>query len=138
MGSVSKYFTKNETSEISLNVTAYDFSVDQSPVQKEEILNIHVCLMKKNTIKWCLNLCLIVLLCFIVLLPFSGSLDTKCISLDNELCLVRPTLIDLNSNVHNQRLRHYPFMVSLDRCDEVVILLMVCQVEYLFQIKQKM
>ena len=51
LGSVSKYFTKNETSEISLNVTAYDFSVDQSPVQKEEILNIHVCLMKKNTIK---------------------------------------------------------------------------------------
>ena len=79
-----------------------------------------------------------VIVFFIVLLPFSGSLDTKCISLDNELCLVRPTLIDLNSNVHNQRLRHYPFMVSLDRCDEVVILLRVCQVEYLFQIKQKM
>lgn len=75
---------------------------------------------------------------FIVLLRFSGSLDTKCISLDNEPCLVRPTLIDLNSNAHNQRLCHYPFMVSLDRCDEVVILLMICQVEYLFQIKQKM
>ena len=29
------------------------------------------------------------------LLSFSGSLATKCMSLNNEPCLVRPTLIDL-------------------------------------------
>ena len=37
---------------------------------------------------------------FIVLLSFSESLacnQTKCLSLNEESCMVRPTLIDLNS-----------------------------------------
>ena len=53
---------------------------------------------------------------FIVLLSFSESLafvvkvsdHTKCISLNNELCLAKPTFIDLNSN----ELHYYPHMVS--------------------------
>ena len=32
----------------------------------------------------------------IVLLSFSESLATKCVSLNNEPCMARPTLIDLN------------------------------------------
>ena len=38
---VSKAFTKDEQSEISLNGTVYNFSVDYSSVRKEDILNIH-------------------------------------------------------------------------------------------------
>ena len=34
---------------------------------------------------------------FIVLLRFSESLETKCMFLNDELCKVIPTLIDLNS-----------------------------------------
>ena len=49
---------------------------------------------------------------FIVLLNFSGSLVTKCVSLNNELCMSRPNLIDLNPI----ELNYYPFMVSLDKC----------------------
>ena len=49
---------------------------------------------------------------FIALLTFIGLLATKCISLYNEPCLARATLIDLNSN----DLHHYPFKVSLDKC----------------------
>ena len=58
---------------------------------------------------------------FIVVLSFSGSLAsatlffdrTRCIYLNNELCLAGPTLINLNSN----ELHYYPFMVSLGTCN---------------------
>ena len=54
LGSISKDFTKDEQSEISLNGTAYDFSVDHSSIEKEDILNIHQHLMvqiRQNNIK---------------------------------------------------------------------------------------
>ena len=43
---------------------------------------------------------------------FSESLATKCLSLNDEPCMVRSTLIDLNS----VELKYYPFMISLDKC----------------------
>ena len=43
MGRVSKDFRKDEMSEISLNGTVYDFSIDHSPMEKEDVLNIHKC-----------------------------------------------------------------------------------------------
>ena len=51
LGSVSKDFTKDEMSDISLNSTVYDFSVDDSAIWKEDILNGDEYLMKKNNIK---------------------------------------------------------------------------------------
>ena len=48
---------------------------------------------------------------FILLLSFSKSLATKCLSLNDEPCMVRPTLIDLN----HVELKYYPFMISLDK-----------------------
>ena len=48
---MSKDFTKDEQREISVNDTAYDFSVCHSSVEKEDILNIHEYLMVKNHIK---------------------------------------------------------------------------------------
>ena len=53
---------------------------------------------------------------FIILLSFSSSLardQAKCLSLNNKLCKVRPTLIDLNP----VELKYYPFMISLDKCN---------------------
>ena len=49
---------------------------------------------------------------FIVLLSFSGSLATNCVSLNNQLCTTRPTFIDLNPVEYNQGLHQYPFMVT--------------------------
>ena len=40
LGSVSQDFTKDEQSEISLNGTVYDFSVNHTSIKKEDILNI--------------------------------------------------------------------------------------------------
>ena len=49
---VSKEFTKDEISEISLNSTVYNFPVDQSAIEKEDMLkNIQEYLIKRNNIK---------------------------------------------------------------------------------------
>ena len=58
---------------------------------------------------------------FIVLLSFSSSLAciakvsdwTKCLSLNDEPCIVRPILIDFNPF----ELTYYPLMISLDKCN---------------------
>ena len=52
---------------------------------------------------------------FIVLLSFISSLaldQTKCLFLNDEPCMVRPALIDMNPN----ELKYYPFMISLNKC----------------------
>ena len=52
---------------------------------------------------------------FIVLLSFSESLasnQTKCLFLNDESDLVRPTLIDMNL----VELKYYPFIISLNKC----------------------
>ena len=50
LGIKSKDFGKDEQSEISLNGTVYDFSVDHSSTKKEGILNIHQYVIVKNNI----------------------------------------------------------------------------------------
>ena len=51
---------------------------------------------------------------FIVLLSsLAHAADlTKCLFLNNEPCMVRPTLINMNPN----ELKYYPFMISLNKC----------------------
>ena len=49
---------------------------------------------------------------FIVLLSFSESLATKCLFLNDEPCIIRPTLIDMNP----VEVKYYPFMISLNKC----------------------
>ena len=50
--SISKDFIKDEQSEISLNCTVYDFSVDHSSIKKEDIFKIHQYLTIKNNNVW--------------------------------------------------------------------------------------
>ena len=69
-----------------------------------------------------------------MLLSFVGSLAKKCVCLRNEPCMDRPAVIDLN----HIDLNYYPFMISLDRCDKVVMLLMTYLQTYVFPVKQKM
>ena len=45
---------------------------------------------------------------FIVLLTFSEYLATKCVSLYDEPCMIKPALIDLNP----VEFKCYPFMIS--------------------------
>ena len=46
-------------------------------------------------------------------MTFSKSLTTKCRSLNNEPCMTRPILINLNP----VELTYYLFIVSLDKCN---------------------
>ena len=45
---------------------------------------------------------------------FTASLPTKYVSLNNGLCMNRPTIIDLNP----VELEYYPFMIRLGKCNE--------------------
>ena len=52
---------------------------------------------------------------FILLLGFSGPLAcnrTKCLFLNDEVCMIKPTLINLNP----VELKYCLFMISLDKC----------------------
>ena len=46
----------------------------------------------------------------------NGSNHKKCISLSNEKCVSKPTLINLYPNQYSQELHYYPFTVNVDRC----------------------
>ena len=60
-----------------------------------------------------------VLLSFISFLARLANVRTKFLTLNDELCMVRPSLIDLNP----VKLKYYPFMKSLDKCTGICILL---------------
>ena len=55
---------------------------------------------------------------FIVLLSniVNRSNHTKCVSLSNHKCMIRPTLINLHPNEYSQKFHYYPFAVRLDGC----------------------
>ena len=86
---------------------------DYNSIDVDEILDIHKYIMKRHGIKAMLRLTEQV---FIQLLNFSWSLATKCVSLDNEPYLIRPTLVDLILT----ELNSYLFMVSLDKCNAIL------------------
>ena len=60
---------------------------------------------------------------FIGLLSFSNSRTstisasnyTKCLYLNNQQCMIQPTLINLHSNEYTRELCYYSFAVNLDR-----------------------
>ena len=50
-------------------------------------------------------------------MSLSGSLARKCMSLNSQPSMTRPTINDLNPDELNQGLSHYLFMVRLDKCN---------------------
>ena len=55
---------------------------------------------------------------FIVLSSFSSSVATKSVSLNDEPCMIRLTLIDLNP----VEVKYYLFMISLDKRQKTYML----------------
>ena len=80
----------------------YGFSFDCNSIDKSEILNIHMYLMLS-----------LIKQVFMVLLSFSESLGTKRVSLNDEPCMLRSTVIDFNPI----ELKYYQFMISLGTCN---------------------
>ena len=74
-------------------------------------------------------MCWLIYQVFIALLNFSRSSTTKYVSLDNDPCRIRPTLLDIN----HVELNHCPFMNTLEN----VMLLVICLQNYVFQVNQR-
>ena len=53
------------------------------------------------------------LFCFRISLIRVAKVKAKCLFLNDEPCMIRPTLIDLNP----VKLKYYPFMISSDKCN---------------------
>ena len=77
----------------------------------------------------------------VLMLYFCRPLTRKCVSINNQRCMVRPMFIDLNLD----ELHYYQFIINMNRCkgscniaeDEAVILLKIHLVVYVFLIKLK-
>ena len=41
---------------------------------------------------------------------------TKCVSLNNQKCMIQSTLINLHPNEYSQEFHYYPFADKLERC----------------------
>ena len=97
-----KMFNLDNMKETRLNRYVYDFSVNYSTVDVSDIMDIYQYLMKKNNVKQCSNLLNKLLSRFISFIQLIISLSreakisdpAKCISLNNEQCMARPTAIN--------------------------------------------
>ena len=69
----------------------------------------------------------------LALVCFGGLPATNCVSVNNQSCITRAALTDLNSD----EVHYYPFMVSLDTCDASCTTTLIHLVEYVFQIKER-
>ena len=67
----------------------------------------------------------------------NASNFTTCISLNNQPCMTRTTLVDLNSDEYNYGFCDYPFIVNLlvNLC-KLYYSCMTHKVKYVFQTKQ--
>ena len=134
LGSISDEFDSDDLNGVSFKGNVYDFSVDCSVIGKSNILNSCKYLMIKNSIL-VYKMFEIIKKIFVVLSSIvNASNQTKCISLSNQKCKIQPTLINLHPNEYSQEFHCYPFAVKLDVL-EVVILLMIYPVKYVFHTK---
>ena len=90
----SNKFDCVEEGEVSLTGNVHDFLVDYDAIDVSDVLDIQRYLTVKNII----NLYSDIKQVFIVLLSFSSSLATQCVSLGTKPVMTSPTLIDVNSN----------------------------------------
>ena len=98
------------------------FSVVFNPIDNNDVLDIHIYLMKRTRYKIIFVLIKkILLLSFIVIIGLLSSINnvfdhTKCVLLSNQKCMFQPTLIYLHRNEYSQKCHYYPFVVKLDIC----------------------
>ena len=84
----------------------YIFSVDCNTADITDILEIHKCFMKRRSIVEMPGFIRQTSTALVlVLLSLKLSLATKCVSMNNQSCMMRPMLFDLNPD----DLHYYPF-----------------------------
>ena len=86
-------------------------SDDFNPIDTNDILDIHKYLMKW---RWYKIMFVVILKIFVVLLSniVNGSNHTKCVSLNNEKCMIQPTLVNLHPNKTVKNFATIPFKLN--------------------------
>ena len=86
-------------------------SDDFNPIDTNDILDIHKYLMKG---RWYKIMFVVILKIFVVLLSniVNGSNRTKCVSLNNEKCMIQPTLVNLHPNETVKNFATIPFKLN--------------------------
>ena len=94
-GITSEIFSNNEPKDVCFKINVLNFSFDYAAIDKSDISNFHKKLMVKkiNKMFQSFKRLFIGLLASIV----NASNRTKCISLDNQLCMDQTTIINLQS-----------------------------------------
>ena len=89
LGNISNKLEHVESEEVSLKGNLHDFSADYEVIDKSDVLNIDKYLRVKNNkiMFWRIKQV------FIVLLSFSRSSTTKCVSLSDKPCMARTTVV---------------------------------------------
>ena len=139
LGNISKDFSNDNMKQTGANGCVYDFLVDFGSIDVGNILDIHKYLMKKYNTKLSkfIKKMFIGLLSACTIVSFDRSLASnpegpmKCVSLNNQPCQGRPTIVDLNAN----ETLLYPYTVSFNECggntfDDPILW-------FVFQIKSK-
>ena len=67
----------------------------------------------------------------------NGSNHTKCFLLNNQKCMIQPTLFNLHLNEYSQEFHYSQFLVTWDRCSGSCNTINDLSNKYAFQIKLK-
>ena len=127
LGNISKYFTIDNINKTGLTGNVQVFSVDTN-----DVLDIDRYLMKKAYYEVMFTFIKKMFFGLVSACTIGGFRDLiasdlkeliKCISLNNQRCKTRPAIIDL--------------LIVLTRAVEVVTLLMILMLEFMFQVKKK-
>ena len=94
---ISNNFTVDNMKKTGLKRKAYNFSSSRETIDTTDVVDIHRHLMKKHNIVWMPRIIKQnVFVLVMVLASFDGSATIICVSMNNQTCMVRPTLINLN------------------------------------------
>ena len=102
--SFQKFFSVDNVKKTGFHEHDYDFSVDYDNIAVDDILDIHKYFMKNQWSDSINEMCGIIKKFFIAAVTFVGS-DAlissnllKCVSMSNQECRIRPTMVNINSN----------------------------------------
>ena len=113
-------FQQGNMKKNGFNGYIYDFSVDYDAINVDDILDIHKYVMKK---KWnSIKMFRFVKRIFVSAMMFSGCNllrvnSLECVSMNNQVCQVRPEIFNVNSN------EPIFFLLVLEQVNAVVVVI---------------
>ena len=120
LGNISNNFTINKKAELKGLIKAglkgvnFFFSVDFSPIDTNDALDIHKFLINRTWYKREFGLIKKILIGFFADIV-SAYNHKNCALLSNQKCMIHHTLINMHSKEFRHEFRHYSFAVKLDR-----------------------